>query len=84
MYDEPQAQLGAPDRQQLRLFMLVDGEDECDPEREAARVSGHGTVGVVQSLDNPRGGALLELFEESMTGGHEFFVGARWERDGGG
>ena len=70
MNDQPQPQPRALDRQKFCLFVFVDREDEGHPKAEAARVGGHGAVGVIEPLHDPWGCALSELVEEGVTDGH--------------
>lgn len=74
MNHQPQPQPRALNRQQLGLLVLINRQNERHPKTEAARVGGHGTVGVVEALDDPGGCALPELVEEGEADGHELGV----------
>jgi len=84
--DKHEAEPCTADGEEFGLFVLLDGEDEGDPEGEEGGVGGHSAVGGVEALDDPGCGAVLEAIEEGFAGVHELFicwlVGALWFRRG--
>lgn len=71
-----------PNGEEPGLFVFVDGHDQRHPVGKSGGVVGHGAVGVVEALEEPRRAAGTEMFDKVVAGSHKL-GGGRFRFNGG-